>query len=60
MSNKNSSDAIGNRTYDLRACSAVPQPTASPRTPILTHRNVKEEELSQLLRQENPKYLIPQ
>ena len=28
---KNSSDTIGNRTRDLPACSAVPQPTAPPR-----------------------------
>jgi len=28
---KNSSDSIGNRTRDLPACSAVPQPTAPPR-----------------------------
>ena len=27
---KNSSDTIGNRTRDLLACSAVPQPTAPP------------------------------
>jgi hypothetical protein len=33
MSMKNSSDTIGNRTRDLRACSAVPQPPAPPRTP---------------------------
>ena len=26
----NSNDAIGNRTRDISACSAVPQPTASP------------------------------
>jgi len=26
---------IGNRTRDLLACSAVPQPTAPPRTPIV-------------------------
>ena len=31
MSMKNSDDTIGNRTRDLPACSAVPQPTASPR-----------------------------
>jgi len=31
MSTKNSSDTIGNRTRDLPACSAVPQPTAPPR-----------------------------
>ena len=33
MSIKNSNDTIGNRTRDLPACSAVPQPTAPPRTP---------------------------
>jgi hypothetical protein len=27
---KNSSDSIGNRTRDLSACSAVPEPTAPP------------------------------
>jgi len=31
---KKSSDTIGNRTRDLPACSAVPQPTAPPRAPI--------------------------
>jgi hypothetical protein len=30
---KFSSDSIGNRTRDLRACSAMPQPTAPTRTP---------------------------
>jgi len=30
MSLKNSNDNIGNRTRDLPACSAVPQPTALP------------------------------
>jgi hypothetical protein len=29
---KNSSDSIGNWTHDLPVCSAVPQPTAPPRT----------------------------
>jgi len=33
MSMKNSNDAIGNRTRDLPARSAVPQPTAPPRAP---------------------------
>jgi len=28
---KKSDDIIGNRTLDLSACSAVPQPTAPPR-----------------------------
>jgi hypothetical protein len=31
---KNSSDTIGNRTRDLPACSAVPQPTVPPRASI--------------------------
>jgi hypothetical protein len=30
---KNSSNTIGNRTRDLPACSALPQPTAPPRAP---------------------------
>ena len=30
---KNSNDTIGNRTRDLPACSAVPQPNAPPSTP---------------------------
>jgi len=30
---KKSNDNIGNRTRDLTACSAVPQPTAPPRAP---------------------------
>jgi hypothetical protein len=34
MSMKNCNDTIGNRTRDLPACSAVPQPTAPPRTPF--------------------------
>jgi hypothetical protein len=34
MSMKKSSDAIGNRTRDLLACSTVLQPTASPRAPF--------------------------
>ena len=32
---KNPNDPIGNRARDLPACSAVPQPTASPRNPPL-------------------------
>jgi hypothetical protein len=34
MSMKNSNDTIGNRTRDLPACSAMPQPTALPRAPL--------------------------
>jgi len=32
MSMKNLNDAIGNRTHNLPACGAVPQPTAPPGT----------------------------
>jgi len=33
---KKSNDAIGNRTRDLPACSAVLQPTAPPCAPVTT------------------------
>ena len=36
MSMKNSDDTIGNRTCDLLTCSAVPQPTAPPRSQIVS------------------------
>jgi len=36
---KNSNDTIGNRTRDLPACSAVPQPNVPPRAP--TCRNTR-------------------
>jgi hypothetical protein len=36
---KNLSDTIGNRNRDLPACSAVPQPTAPPRTPTVESKN---------------------
>jgi len=35
MSMKNSNDTIWNRTRDLPACSAVPQPTAYPKIPLV-------------------------
>ena len=35
VSMKNSNDTIGNRTHDLPACRAVPQPTAPLRAPTL-------------------------
>ena len=34
---KNSDDTIGNGIRDLPACSAVPQPSASPRAPDVLH-----------------------
>jgi hypothetical protein len=37
ISMKNSNDTIGNRTRDLPACSAVPQPTAPPRSAICVY-----------------------
>jgi hypothetical protein len=33
---KNLKDPIGNRSRDLPACSALPQPTLPPRTRVLT------------------------
>ena len=33
MAMKNFNDIIGNRTRDLQACSAVPQPIPPPRAP---------------------------
>jgi hypothetical protein len=45
MSMKKSKDTMGNRTRDLLACSAVPQPTALPRAPfsiILLYRNLQD------------------
>ena len=38
---KNSNDTIGNRTRDLPACSAVPQPTAPSRAPYPNLARVK-------------------
>ena len=32
---KYSNDTIGNRTCDFPACSALSQPTASPRVPVI-------------------------
>jgi hypothetical protein len=32
---KNSNDTIGNRTRDIPACRAVPQPIAPPRAPCM-------------------------
>jgi len=39
---KKSNDTNGNRTRDLLACSAVPQPTAPPRAPTPSRAEVKE------------------
>ena len=38
---KNPNDPIGNRIRDLPACSAVPQPTTSPRAPEFKKENNK-------------------
>jgi hypothetical protein len=37
---KNSSDTIGNQTRNLPACGALPQPTAPPRVPVDTYKQV--------------------
>jgi hypothetical protein len=39
MSMKNSNDTIRNRTNDLPACSAEPQPTALPRASMVIINN---------------------
>ena len=52
MSKKNTSDTIGNKTYDLPACSAVPQPIAPLRAPEKTKWvviNVRERRLNIVL-----------
>jgi len=41
MPMKKSIGTIGNRTRDLPACSAVPQPTAPPRAPRSTHTHAR-------------------
>jgi hypothetical protein len=41
MSMKGSNDTIGNRTRDLLACNAVPQPTAPRRAPHTTNKYFK-------------------
>jgi hypothetical protein len=46
---KKSNDTIGNRTRDLPACSAVPQPTASPRAVWKNHQNNHERMLHNIL-----------
>jgi len=43
---KNSNDTIGNRNRDLPACSAVRQPTAPPRAPIMKVNRINEERVS--------------
>ena len=38
---KNSNDTIGNQTYDLPACSAVPEPTAPPHaSSVFKHQSI--------------------
>ena len=41
ISMKNCIDTMGNRTRDLPACGAVPQPTASPRAPVRYKSEIK-------------------
>jgi hypothetical protein len=48
MTMKNSNDTIGNRTRDLLACSAVPQPTAPPRVPFSSLQRNRERKKSVL------------
>ena len=55
---KNSSDAIGNRTRDLLTCSAVPQPTAPPRSRAL--RAVAKKKAKSLFRHVCPSVCVQQ
>jgi hypothetical protein len=41
MSMKNSNDTVGNRTRELPACIAVPQPTAPPRASKVNDKKVQ-------------------
>jgi hypothetical protein len=43
MSMKKPNDTIGNRTRDLPACSAVPQPTAPPHHNVEGDKNKEDE-----------------
>jgi len=47
---KNSSDTIGNRTRDLLACSAMPQPTTPPLAPYTISMSAKFTETTGFLR----------
>ena len=46
MSMKYSNDTIGNRTRDLPACRAVPQPTAPPRAIHKVETKIKDSGVS--------------
>ena len=49
---KNSNDNIGNRTRNLLTCSAVPQPTAPPRSPGFVIRRQRTDTITQTRRTE--------
>ena len=58
MSMKNSNNTIGNRTRDLPACSAVPQPTAPPRAPVEWYRHDSNKGLIQISKYNNELFKI--
>ena len=49
---KNSNDTIGNRTRDLMACSAVPQPTAPPRPPLIKILHTGKQQIKKKIRRD--------
>ena len=49
MSMKNSDGTIGNRTRDLPACSAVPQPTAPLRASLRPNKSINYYHIIRLL-----------
>jgi hypothetical protein len=55
MSTKNSNDTIGNRTRDLPACSAVPQPNVSPQ---ILDKNLISTNLYKIYRNIKKKYIF--
>jgi len=57
MSMKNFNETIGNRTRNLPACSAIPQPTAPSSTPVLTLVQTKQIRMN-IHKQNNTKNII--
>jgi hypothetical protein len=57
---KKSNDTIGNQTRDLPACSAVPEPTALSRAPILQWSHLKPADIKYFCQKENKLELVLQ
>ena len=55
---KNYSDTIENRTRDLPACSAVPEPTEPPRPRLIAVRKIRGELFCDFISQSDPFYVL--